>query len=467
MDNADPNDSAPEKALPPGDELKMLPPAAHARTHPEVPQHRRSRGATLAIPIVVGAVALGGVAWYVQAHRGNSGASAGADGKQSRDGKGPGSGSGERAVVVQLATAEKTDVPIWLDGLGTVAAFQQVTVRPQVDGRLDKVTFVEGQPVHKGEVIAQIDPRPFQVALHSAQGALMRDKAQLEANQANLTRYQGLAQQQLVAQQQVEQYAAAVGQYKGLVVIDQAQIEQAQLQLDYAAVKAPLDGITGVRLVDAGNIVHASDSTGLVVITQVDPAAVYFTVPEDYLGAIASAQKNGEVKVQVKSRDGSKLLGEGALAVLDNQVNQTTATLRLKAIVKNDKGAMWPNAFVKARILTETRSGAIVIPAVAVQQGPQGGSFVYVVKDGTAEMTPIVVALITGEKAIIEKGLAGGEQIVVEGANQVKNGGKVETAKKGEGGGEKRSGSGTGTGSGSGERQHGRPTSGEGEKEKK
>jgi multidrug efflux system membrane fusion protein len=329
-------------------------------------------------------------------------------------------------VPVQVAAVERKDLPIWLEGLGTVAAVQQVTVRPQVDGRIDKVLFVEGQAVKRGEVLVQIDPRPFLVALHQAQGALARDKAQLETNQSNLKRYEGLKAQNLVAGQQVEEIAGQVGQFEGSVKIDQAQIENAELQLDYAQVKSALDGIAGVRQVDAGNIIHQTDPNGIVVITAIDPAAVFFTVPQDQLAAVAQALARGDVAVEVYSRDGGTKLATGKLAVLDNQINQTTATLRLKALVPNPNRLLWPNAFVKARMLVETRKDAIVVPTVAIQRGPQG-TYVYAVgQDKTAQMKPVTVALTTGEVAVVDKGLEGGEQVIIEGQNQVRPGGQVQ-----------------------------------------
>jgi multidrug efflux system membrane fusion protein len=333
----------------------------------------------------------------------------------------------ERTVGVQVAKVEQKDLPIWIEGLGTVAAVQQVTVRSQVDGRLDKVLFKEGQTVKAGDVLAQIDPRPFQVALEQAQGAMARDKAQLDTAKKSYVRYVQLQKENLVAAQQVEQYEAQVGQYEGALKIDQAAIDQARLNLDYARIKSPLDGVTGVRLVDAGNLVHANDTTGLVVITAIDPAAVIFTVPQDRLTQISSALAKGEVKVEVGSRDGSQPLGEGTLAVLDNQINQTTATLRLKAIIPNPKRLLWPNAFVKARMLVETRPNALVIPSVAVQHGPQG-EFVYTVgKDMRAEMKPVTIELTTGDTSVVSKGVAAGDQVVIEGANQLRPGAKVST----------------------------------------
>jgi multidrug efflux system membrane fusion protein len=399
--------------------------------------------------VLAAIVAIGIVVWFLRSRqherssslaappeRGDGAASEGAAGGGRGGGGGGRRGGGDpgaegRVVPVQVATAVRKDLPIWLEGLGTVAAMQQVTVRPQVDGRIDKVLFVEGQPVKRGDVLVQIDPRPFLVALHQAQGALARDKAQLETNQSNLKRYEGLKAQNLVAGQQVEEIAGQVGQFEGSVKIDQAQIENAQLQLDYAQVKAPLDGITGVRQVDAGNIIHQSDPNGIVVITQLDPAAVFFTLPQDQLGSVAQALARGEVPVEAYSRDGATRLATGKLAVLDNQVNQTTATLRLKALMPNPDRVLWPNAFVKARMLVETRKDAVVIPMVAIQRGPQG-TYVYTIgRDKVAQMTPVTIALTTGDIAVIGKGLAGGEQVIIEGQNQLRPGGRVEPSPPG------------------------------------
>jgi multidrug efflux system membrane fusion protein len=397
----------------------------------QVPARRGSR-LNRALVVIGAIAAILVVGWFLRSfQRERSAASAPGAGSGSAGGQGEsrrgGDGGAEgRIVPVQVATAEHKDLPIWLEGLGTVAAVQQVTVRPQVDGRIEKVLFVEGQPVKRGDVLVQIDPRPFLVALHQAQGALARDKAQLETNQVNLKRYEGLKAQNLVAGQQVEEIAGQVGQFEGAVKIDQAQIENAQLQLDYAQVKAPIDGITGVRQVDAGNIVHQSDPAGLVVITQIDPAAVFFTLPQDQLSSVAQALARGDVPVEAYSRDGSTKLATGKLAVLDNQVNQATATLRLKALVPNPDRLLWPNAFVKARMLVETRKDAIVIPLVAIQRGPQG-SYVYAVgPDKTAQMKPVTIALSIGDVAVVSKGLAGGEQLITEGQNQVRPGGRVE-----------------------------------------
>lgn len=390
------------------------------------------------IRLLVGLAVVAGVVWFVKSRGAaksrpaptvQASTETGGGGRGGGGGGGSGGTSGakggDRVVPVRVAKAEQTDLPIWLEGLGTVQAFQQVMVRAQVDGRLDKIAFTEGALVKKGDVLAQIDPRPFRVKLLQAQGALARDKAQLDSLRKQYERYKSLHAQQLIAQQQVDEIAGQFGALEGAVKIDQAGVEEALLQLDYAQVKAPIDGITGVRLVDAGNLIKASDANGLVMITAIDPAAVMFTIPQDKLPAVAAAMAN-EVKVEIFNRDGTQQLATGTLAVLDNQINQSTSTLRLKALVPNPSRVLWPNAFVKARMLVETRKGALVIPAVAIQRGPQG-TYVYVATaDKTAEMRPVTVDITAADRAVITKGLAAGDQVVVEGANQLRPGGKVE-----------------------------------------
>ena len=333
--------------------------------------------------------------------------------------------SNARVVPVLVAPVEKRDVPLWLEGLGSAAAWQQVTVRAQVDGRLDKVFFREGQVVRRGDLLAQIDPRAFTNQLHQANGALVRDRAQLAAGSANLGRYRTLRAQGLVAQQQVDDQAALVGQLEGTVGIDEATADVARLNLDYARIRAPIDGVVGVRLVDAGNVVRATDPTGLVLITQLDPAAVLFTLPQDELPRITAAQKRGDVRVEAWSRDGLTLLGAGTLAVVDNQINQTTATLKLKALVPNVERKLWPNQFVKARLLVDVARAALIVPSAAVQRGPQG-TFVYVVDaESKAQLRPVEIALVTADLTIVTKGVGVGEQVVIEGQNQLRPGASV------------------------------------------
>jgi multidrug efflux system membrane fusion protein len=329
---------------------------------------------------------------------------------------------------VVLVKVEKHDVPIWLEGLGTVAAWQQVSVRPQVDGRLEKVFFQEGQAVKKGQLLAQIDPRPFILQLRQAEGALARDRATQRDAKINLKRYNTLRGEHLVAQQQVDDQKAMAGQSSGAIAMDKAAVDTARLNLDYAQVKSPIDGVVGVRLVDPGNIVHAADANQvLVVVTQLDPAAVYVTASEDELPRVTAAMKRGPVLCEAFSRDGAKKLGEGKLVVVDNQINQATATLRLKALLPNPDRAFWPNQFVKARLLLDTARDALVLPQVAVQRGPKG-TFVYVVgPDDIAQQRDVRIAFTSGDLGVIEAGLNVGERVVVEGANQLRPGTPVSS----------------------------------------
>ena len=376
------------------------------------------RARSLLVRVLIAAAVVVAIVIYLR-ERGDGG-----DARAAGSGSAAGSG-GERAVPVKAAAAQQGDVPIWLEGLGSVAAFQQVTVHAQVDGLLQQVMFTEGDPVRKGQVLAQIDPRPFLVQLHTAEGALARDLAQLANAKTTATRQQSLRDQNLVSQQAVDDAKAAEGQAEGAIAIDRASVENAKLQLDYAQIKSPLDGIAGVRQVDAGNLVHATDPSGLVVITQLDQAAVFFSVAEDELPAISKAMAKGKVPVEAHSRDGTQLLGTGTALALDNQINASTATLRVKAVIPNPDRALWPNQFVKARMLVDTIHGAITVPTVAVQRGPQG-TYVYMIDNGAAKMVPIDAGDAVGDVTIIKKGVKPGDQVVVEGANQLRPGAKVE-----------------------------------------
>jgi membrane fusion protein, multidrug efflux system len=332
---------------------------------------------------------------------------------------------GERAVPVLVAAAETRDVPIYLEGLGTVTAYKTVNVRSQVDGRLDRVLYREGQAVKRGEVLAEIDPRPFAILLHQGEAALARDKAQLDGARRNLERYEAVGGQHLLPQQQIDDQKALVAQLEGTVMADRAQIENAKLQLDYARIKSPIDGITGVRLVDPGNLVHAADATGIVVVAQMDPIAVLFTLPQDNLPDVARAQAAGPLPVEARNREGAQQLGTGQLELIDNQINQATATMRLKAIFPNPNRTLWPNQFVRARLLLTVRKGALVIPAAAVQRGPQG-TFVFAAgADNRAEMRAVTIERIEGEDAIVAKGLVAGDRVVREGQSQLRAGAPI------------------------------------------
>ncbi len=348
-----------------------------------------------------------------------------------KDKTGPAAGDKHPVSVVAIKVVAR-DMPVTLDGLGTVTAFKTVTVRSQVDGRLDSVAFREGQFVKRGAMLALVDPRPFAIQLHQAEGALARDQAQLRGGKVNLDRYTQVAKDKLIAQQQADDQGVLVGQLEGSVKADQAQIEQAKLMLDYAHIRSPIDGITGVRLVDPGNMVHPAEAAGIVVVTQIDPIAVLFTLPQDDLARVQKALAEGKPAVDALSRDGGSVLATGTLEVIDNEINATTATLRLKAIFANPDRVLWPNQFVKARLHLGLHKGALVVPAVAVQRGP-AGAFAYVVgEDRTVAARPVEVESTDSELAVIRSGLKPGETVVTEGQFQLKPGALVETREAGE-----------------------------------
>jgi membrane fusion protein, multidrug efflux system len=339
----------------------------------------------------------------------------------------------DRVIPVIAAAVAQEDVPIYLDGLGTVTAFNTVTVKPQVEGRLDKVVFREGQEVKKGDLLAQIDPRPFLAKLHQAEAALARDRALLRGHKQALDRFLALLKEGLATQTQVDDAQAAADQDTATLQSDQALIESARLDVDYARITAPADGVTGVRLIDAGNVVRAGDTTGLVVIAEVDPIAVLFTLPQDDLPQIAAAMAEGKIRVEARSRDGEKKLAEGELLLVDNQINAATATVRLKATFTNHDKALWPNQFVKARLLLTTRKGAKVVPASVVQRGPQG-TFAYVIGEGDkVQVRPFAIETTEGDKVLVASGLEVGERVVLEGQSQLKPGARVSVKPAGGG----------------------------------
>ncbi len=331
------------------------------------------------------------------------------------------------AVPVSVSAAERRDMPYYLTGLGSVSAYYTVNIKSRVDGELVQVNFKEGQFVRKGELLAVIDTRPYQVALDQAQAALFRDQALLRDAKLNYERYKSLLQDSGgMSQQQVDTQAATVAQLEGTVRNDQAAIESAKLNLAYCHISSPIDGRVGLRLVDPGNMVHASDTNSLLVITQLQPIAVLFTLPEDSLPAVSQHMSQGPLQVEAYSRDNQSKLGTGRLETIDNQIDQTTGTGRLKAVFNNKGNALWPNQFVNVRLLLDVRKNSTVIPAAAIQRGPQG-TYVFVAKpDNTADIRPVTIAFIQDNLANIASGLSPAELVVTDGQDKLQNGSKIE-----------------------------------------
>ncbi len=338
----------------------------------------------------------------------------------------------DQPIPVLAEKSALKNVPIFLDGLGTVQAFNTVTVKSNVDGPLIEVLFREGQDVKTGDVLARIDPRPFQAAFDQAVAKKAQDQANLANARVDLARYQKLAATAYTSAQQADTQKATVAQLEAQVQQDQAQIDSARTQLSYATIVAPIDGRTGIRQVDAGNIVHTSDTTGLVVITTLQPISVVFTLPQQSLQAVASAMKRGspEVLALTQGADGSAgtILDRGTLTVLDNQVDQTTGTIKLKATFPNADHKLWPGGFVSVKLKVDTAENSVVVPPAAVQRGPQGPDVYVVAANETVSRRPVTIGHEDAQVSIVTEGLKPDETVVVDGASRLTDGSKVTVA---------------------------------------
>ncbi|TQF42636.1 multidrug transporter [Bradyrhizobium sp. UNPF46] len=332
----------------------------------------------------------------------------------------------EAAVPVVASAVSGKDVPIYLHGIGTVAAYNTDVVRSQIQGQLIRITFKEGQTVKAGDLLAEIDPRPYQAQIEQFTANRARDQAQLTNAEANLSRDTQLGDKGYATPQLVDTQKAQVAQLQAAVQADQAQIDQANVQLSYTRLTSAISGITGVRQVDIGNVIHPTDPNGLVVVTQIEPISLLFTLPQADLTAIQDRMAKGPMKVIAYSQDNGMKLDEGDLLLVDNEIAGTTGTIQLKATFPNHQHRLWPGQLVNARLLLETRKDAISIAGSAVQQG-QSGTYVYVVKpDQTAELRTIHVAQITDGQALVDQGLKPGEVVVIDGQYRLKEGSRVK-----------------------------------------
>jgi multidrug efflux system membrane fusion protein len=425
--------------------------SGHARQFPEVdvafvppeatavPRQRRRWWLWLLGLGIIGAVGYGllphlGQEWQPEAWMPHIGRVAGVAydllpgrGQEAAKAAAPAARPASRGVPVVAAAATQGNLDIYLTGLGTVTAFNMVTVRSRVSGHLVRVAFQEGQLVRKGDLLAEIDPRPFQVQLAQADGQMARNQALLKNAQRDLERFKVLLSRDLISKQEFDAQLAQIDQVEGSLKSDQAQIDNAKLQLTYSRITAPINGRIGLRIVDEGNMVQANDSSGLAVITQLQPIAVLFSIPQDDLPLVLSKTHAGQkLVVEAYNRDLKQKLATGTLLTIDNQIDPNTGTVRCKAVFPNEDNALFPNQFVNARLLLETKPSAVIVPPAAIQRSPQS-TFVYVVKDDdTVENRTVVVGPGEGDNVSITNGLSPGEVVVVEGVDRLQQGMKVQ-----------------------------------------
>ena len=396
---------------------QLAPPKAHLSPPKAKPKPRKSRGWLwlLALALIAGGA-------YFVSPRLTSGQPSKAAKKAATKSGGP--------VPVVVSQVKRGSLNIYLDGLGSASAFYTVTLKTRVDGQIMNVAFEEGQFVHQGDPLIEIDPRPFQVQLEQAEGQLTKDQATANNARLDLERYKVLFAQDAIPKQQLDTQTAMVDQSQGVIQADQSQIDNAKLQLVYSKITAPITGRIGLRLVDPGNIVHATDTTGLAVITQLQPIAVIFTIAEDHLPQVMKKMNAGQkLTVEAWDRDNQHKIATGTLLTIDNQIDQSTGTVRFKAVFDNADLSLFPNQFVNARLLIDTRSGALIAPSAAIQHSPDS-TFVYVVNpDNTVEARNIVPGPEEGDQTIIEQGLQSGEQVVIDGIDKLQPGSRVSVSR--------------------------------------
>ena len=372
------------------------------------------RGSFRTAAVILALLAVGGGLWFFVDRDGRA------------QPKGPPPGMGPMVVSVSVTKARTGDAPVTLSGIGTVTPLKTVTVKSRVDGELTEVRFQEGQFVKEGEVLAQIDPRPFEAQRNQYEGQLAKDMALLENARADLARYDNLVKKDMLAGQTKDTQASLVRQYEGAVRSDKAQIENAKLQIEYSRITAPVSGRVGLRKLDPGNMVKSTDETGLCVITQMSPMSVVFTLPEDQLPKVRRKLLAGEsLPVTAYDRTMSEKLAQGKLATTDNQIDVSTGTVKLRALFDNKDEALFPNQFVNAELLLENKRNVVLVPAAAVLRGPKGAHVFVVGADNTASMRPVVTGLAVGTDLVVDSGLTAGETVVVDGADRLRDGSKV------------------------------------------
>jgi len=403
------------------DSVDVRDPRTPSSTTTLSPSDSRSRWWAWLVLLVI----VAGVVWYY--HGRNAEADAAAAG-----GKGPAGAAGMGAaggfvVPVVVATATKGDLPVFLNGLGNVTAFNTVTVRSRVDGQIVKINFTEGQYVKEGDSLVEIDPRPYQVQLEQAQGQLAKDQAQLRDVQVDYERFKLLFQEGVIPKQQLDTQQAQVGTFEGAIKADNATIDNAKLLITYSHITAPISGRVGLRLVDIGNIVHATDTNGLLVITQLQPIATLFSLPQDQLPQVMARMKKGApITVEAFDRDNTAKLATGKLLTIDNQIDTTTGTYKLKAVFDNAKNELFPNQFVNMHLLVDTKKSVVLIPTTAILRGPQGTYVFAVGSDNKVKIHIVSLAETNGNITGVASGLNAGDVVVTDGQDKLQEGSKVE-----------------------------------------